>query len=217
MARANSLQHTRKRSRSNSSNKKKLSRNTSDLISKPMIKRSSTEHNFKGRETKRHSEPPLHLSRARTAPNSHLRKSSLRSTGTPSLKRNRSKTRSRARTGSMSLLKTELLITIVDQYRKGIHDIFKKKARSRLHDIDDLLSRFEGKEHQLYLKICGKYEITPNRKLLVLDDYRCKIRTLFRQHDLARYDQVDYLISSSHGKEAKLYHNLCEEYGVAAE
>jgi len=104
--------------------------------------------------------------------------------------------------------------TVVNQYRVAVEKIFKKHARSKLHSLDDYFSRYEHKEHDLYLSVCGKYDVVPDRRLLMLDNMRTNIKLVFQNHDMTRYDEVDELLAVHHGNEIQLYYDLCEQYGA---
>lgn len=55
----------------------------------------------------------------------------------------------------------ELAFERYEFYKKRLQAILKKKNPKKIKAIDGLLSKYRGREHGVYVKVCAKYGITP--------------------------------------------------------
>eukprot|EP00929_Paragymnodinium_shiwhaense_P038897 TRINITY_DN20488_c1_g2_i1.p1 TRINITY_DN20488_c1_g2~~TRINITY_DN20488_c1_g2_i1.p1 ORF type:complete len:2317 (+),score=571.89 TRINITY_DN20488_c1_g2_i1:93-7043(+) len=51
--------------------------------------------------------------------------------------------------------------SVVDEYRDRIKVVYTQHNPSKLGEVDNLLTKNAGKEHELYLRVCKKYNVTP--------------------------------------------------------
>jgi len=49
--------------------------------------------------------------------------------------------------------------TVVEEYRDRITAIYKAKRPEKVSEVDNLLKKYQGQEHILYLKVCEKYSV----------------------------------------------------------
>jgi len=47
----------------------------------------------------------------------------------------------------------------VDQYRSLIQKVYAQKNPSKLDDVEQLLEKYKGREHELYSQVCEKYQV----------------------------------------------------------
>merc|ERR1711907_749617 len=54
--------------------------------------------------------------------------------------------------------------SVFDVYLKRMHDVYEKHAPSKKASVKGFLERSSGEEHDLYLKVCKKYGVSPKAK-----------------------------------------------------
>jgi len=62
------------------------------------------------------------------------------------------------------------MTSVAVEYKKRLKEIFRKHNRSKVSGIDSLLSKYSGREHELYEKVCNKYGIDPEDEYYGVDD-----------------------------------------------
>ncbi|CAK0851027.1 unnamed protein product [Prorocentrum cordatum] len=123
----------------------------------------------------------------------------------------------------------------VEKYKPLISEIYEKHNKEKLGEIDDILAKYKGKEKTLYLAVCHKYNIEPkvpakkdkgDKDKKGADDEAQKaeeeriakvkplIREVYAEHNPAKLEDVDQLLSKYKGREEQLYFGVCEKYGV---
>merc|ERR1712217_607089 len=50
----------------------------------------------------------------------------------------------------------------VEEYRDRITQIYSQHNPSKLSEIPNLLAKYKDKEHELYMRICQKYKVSPS-------------------------------------------------------
>jgi len=114
-----------------------------------------------------------------------------------------------------------------EKYKQLITEIYAEHNKEKLDDIDNILSKYKGKEKTLYLAVCHKYNIEPKlpggkekkKKGGAEDAERvAKVKELIMEvysvHNPSKLDGVDQLLAKYVGKEEQLYTGICEKYGV---
>jgi hypothetical protein len=52
--------------------------------------------------------------------------------------------------------------TVQQEYEHRLKKIYRHRAPDKITKIQNLLNKHQGKEHELYEKLCKKYKLKPN-------------------------------------------------------
>lgn len=110
-----------------------------------------------------------------------------------------------------------------EKYKELISEVFAEHNKEKLGEIDELLSKYKGKEKTLYMAVCQKYGVEPKDKKKkkvdkVSDEKAAVVKPLiaeiYKEHNPAKLDDIDTLLQKYKGREEQLYHGICEKYNV---
>eukprot|EP00746_Dinoflagellata_sp_MGD_P132971 gnl/MRDRNA2_/MRDRNA2_66654_c0_seq2.p1 gnl/MRDRNA2_/MRDRNA2_66654_c0~~gnl/MRDRNA2_/MRDRNA2_66654_c0_seq2.p1 ORF type:complete len:605 (+),score=107.30 gnl/MRDRNA2_/MRDRNA2_66654_c0_seq2:56-1870(+) len=106
-------------------------------------------------------------------------------------------------------------------YRELICEVYRKKNPDKLDMVDTILRKYAGKEAQIYMDICKKYDIKIQHQTEFLpgfrpwrkDYYKELLCEVYRAKNPAKLKEVDNLLKKYEGKEWDMYNALCKKYG----
>ena len=135
--------------------------------------------------------------------------------------------------GSVSILKAETngkvpmpLLALPnagpEHWRDLIVQVYKDHNPSKVGDIDNLMSKYKGREKSLYLSICEKYRVAPNlesNKGMTAEEKKVKkykdlITEIYKEHNPGKLNDLDSLLQKYKGREELVYKGICEKYKV---
>lgn len=107
---------------------------------------------------------------------------------------------------------------VVEQCRKRIEDIYRRHRPEKVADLEALFAQHRGGERQLYEKVCAKYGVPPEPRLLTgpafrselseplstAQYYKQRIEAVYRAAAPGKLKDVDQLMEAYRGREAEL-------------
>jgi hypothetical protein len=113
---------------------------------------------------------------------------------------------------------------VPDVYERRIEEIYKKHKPKKLKEVGKILGKYVGKEHLCYLKICKKYEITPEERYMgditdfsIHDAYHQRIEEIYDINNPEKVKGIDKVLEKYKGREHWIYMMICEKYNLEPE
>lgn len=121
-------------------------------------------------------------------------------------------------------------ITVFQEYFNRLEEIFRAKNPDSLTKIDRLLKKNEGKEHELYLKVCDKYDWTPKKRYVfetrfgkegdrtLQQEYHNRLLAVFQKHNPKMMSSIPKMIDKHIAADDlhEFYLKVCKKYAVRA-
>ena len=111
--------------------------------------------------------------------------------------------------------KDEIAFERYQFYKKRLQAILKKKNPKKIRAVDGLLSKYRGREHGVYAKVCAKYGITPKAEwkpiaaVSIKQRKKDKIKTNIKQNlSKIRKQKIANKASSSSSKPKSINNKL---------
>jgi len=131
-----------------------------------------------------------------------------------------------------------------EQYRVLLQRIYEDRNPTKLEDLDRLMSKYQGREHELYSNVCEKYEVdaeafaaqAPSAPVggaaaalagegdadfehaevpdLSAKEFAMLIQELYVQYNPKKLRDIGALLQKYRHRERDLYLEACEKYGV---
>merc|ERR1712151_538881 len=110
----------------------------------------------------------------------------------------------------------------VKKFRELICEVYKEHNPAKLDDVDNLLTKYRGREELVYRGICDKYKVEPKlpakegeeKKLSSVDKYKQLISDIYAEHNKEKLGEIDELLKKYKGKEKTLYLAVCHKYNI---
>merc|ERR1711935_406653 len=99
---------------------------------------------------------------------------------------------------------------------------YKEHNPAKLNDVDELLTKYKGREELVYRGICDKYKVEPkipnkkeeDKKQANVDKYKELISEIYAEHNKDKLGEIDDLLKKYKGKEKTLYLAVCHKYSI---
>mmetsp|Transcript_69599 Transcript_69599/g.193663 ORF Transcript_69599/g.193663 Transcript_69599/m.193663 type:complete len:549 (+) Transcript_69599:1-1647(+) len=127
-----------------------------------------------------------------------------------------------------------------EQYKMLLQRIYEDRNPSKLEDLDRLMSKYQGLEHELYKNVCEKYDVDAeafaaqapaaspaeagDQDFAGLEDagvpqlsakeFAVLIQTLYVQYNPKKLQDIGALLQKYRHREGDLYEEACQKYGV---
>jgi len=118
------------------------------------------------------------------------------------------------------------------RYKALIKSIYKDKNPSKLDDVDALLKKYDGREHDLFRQVCEKYKVNPDELILGgsaeggsgdMDDipalsateYAVHIQTIYEKYNPKKLQDLARLLTKYRKRERELFQEVCKKYAVS--
>merc|ERR1712187_1063338 len=101
-------------------------------------------------------------------------------------------------------------------------EVYKAHNPAKLDDVDNLLTKYRGREELVYRGICEKYKVEPKLpskeedeiKVSSVDKYKQLISEIYEEHNKDKLGEIDDLLKKYKGKEKTLYLAVCHKYNI---
>merc|ERR1719272_1723379 len=123
------------------------------------------------------------------------------------------------------------------QYAMLIRKIYEKKNPAKLDELGRLLSKYQGREHELYRNICDKYNVNAHQfavdkvlgegaeadgggvakaggvPKLSSSEYAMLVQNIYMTHNPKKIRDIGALLQKYRNQEKTLYEEVCKKYG----